>query len=93
MSLTGISLIVTPISTASACALSIGNEVLYEIITNKYNKYKKQFERDQLAIKHSDKLYRKTLHDNVIDENEYESLCYIFPKYVDENKNESLLYQ
>ena len=50
LSLTGISLKVIPISTASACALSIGNEVLYGIIINKYNKYKKLYEKDQQTI-------------------------------------------
>ena len=34
----GIGLIVIPLSTATACGLSMGNEVLYEIIINKYNK-------------------------------------------------------
>ena len=43
LSLTGIGLIAIPISTATACGLSIGNEVLYEIIKNKYNKYKKLY--------------------------------------------------
>ena len=38
-----------------------------------------------------DKLYRKSLQDNVIDKTEYDSLCNIFTKYVDENKNESFL--
>ena len=41
LSLTGIGLIDIPISTATACGLSFGNEVIYEIIRNKYNKYKK----------------------------------------------------
>ena len=46
------------------------------------NKQKKSF----------DKLYRKSLEDNVIDKSEYEILCNIFTKYyVDENKNESFL--
>ena len=36
-----------------------------------------------------DKLYRKSLQDNIIDKTEYDSLCNIFTKYVDENKNES----
>ena len=88
-SLTGIGLIVIAISTASACALSIGNKVIYEIITNKYNKYKKQYERDQQTIKSFDKLYRKSLQDNVIDKIEYESLCNNFTNYVDETKNDS----
>ena len=52
----------------------------------KYNKYKKQYERDQTSIKSFDKLYRKSLQDNIIDKSEYESLCKIFTKYVDENK-------
>ena len=41
LSLPGIAFTVIPISTATACGLSIGNKVLYEIIINKYNKYKK----------------------------------------------------
>ena len=53
----------------------------------KYNKYKKQYERDYNTIESFDKLYRKSLQDNVIDKTEYESLCNIFSKYIDENKN------
>ena len=78
LSLTGIGLRMIPISTASTCVLSIGNKVIYENIQNKYNKYKKQYERDQLTIKSFDKLYRKSLQDNVIDKIEYKSLCNIF---------------
>ena len=90
LSLNGIGLLAIPISTATACELSIGNKVLYEIIINKYNKYKEQYEKDQQTIKFFDKLYRKS-QDNVIDKTEYESLCNIFIKYVDENKNGSFL--
>ena len=56
LSLTGIGLIVKPIPTASACALSIGNKLIYEIIINKYKKYKKQNERDQQTMKSFDKI-------------------------------------
>ena len=84
LSLTGIGLIVIPISTASACVLSIGNKVLYEIIINKYNKYNKLYEKDQQTIKAFDKLYRKSLEDNIIDKTKYESLCDIFTRCVDE---------
>ena len=59
------------------------------MIINKYNKYIQQNETDQQTIKPFDKLYRKSLQDNVIDKTEYESLCNIFTKHVDENKNES----
>ena len=91
LSVTGIGLIVLPISAGIACALSLGNKVLHKIIINKYNKYKKQYERDQNTIKSFDKLYRKSLQDNLIDKNEYQSLCDIFTKYINESKNESFL--
>ena len=91
LSVTGIGLIVLPISAGIACGLSLGNKILNKLIMNKYNKYKKQYERDQETIKSFDKLYRKSLQDNVIDKSEYESLCNIFTKYVDENKNGSFL--
>ena len=91
LSVTGIGLIVLPISTGIACALSLGNKILHKIIINKYNKNKKQYERDQNTIKSFDKLYRKSLQDNIIDKTEYENLCNIFTRYVDENKNGSFL--
>ena len=90
-SLTGIGLIAIPITTATACGLSISNTVFYEVIINKYNEYKKQYERDQQTIKSFDNLYRKSLQDNRIDKSEYESLCNVFTKFVDEIKNESFL--
>ena len=84
-------MIVLPISAGIACALSLGNKILHKLVINKYNKYKKQYERDQNTIKYFDKLYRKSLQDNIIDKIEYESLCKIFTKYVDQNKNETFL--
>ena len=69
-----------PISTATTCRLSFGEKVLYEGIINKYNICKKQYEKDQQTIKSFDNLYRKSLQDNVIDKNAYESLCNVFTK-------------
>ena len=86
LSITGIGLIILPISAVIACTLSLGNKILHKIIINKYNKYKKLYERDQNTIKSFDKLYRKSLEDNVIDKTEYDSLCNIFTRYVDEKK-------
>ena len=91
LSVTGVGLIILPISAGIACTLSLGNKILHKLIINKYTKYKKQYERDQNTIKSFDKLYRKSLQDNVIDKTEYESLCNIFIRYVDQNKNESFL--
>ena len=91
LSITGIGLIVLPISAGIACTLSLGNKILHKLIINKYNKYKKQYERDQNTIESFDKLYRKSLQDNVIDKTESDSFCNFFTKYVDENKNESFL--
>ena len=45
--LTGFGLKATPISTASACAFSIGNKVIYEIIITKYNKCKQHYRKEQ----------------------------------------------
>ena len=51
LSLREIGCLDVPFSTATACGLSIGNKVIYEIIKNKYQKYKKQYEEDQQTIK------------------------------------------
>ena len=50
ISLTGISLIVIPISTRIACGLTISNKKIYGIVIQKYVKYKKQYEKDQQTI-------------------------------------------
>ena len=80
LSVTGVGLIVLPISAGIACMLSLGNKVLHKLIINKNNKNKKQYEKDQKTIEFFDKLYRKYLQDNRIDNNEYKSLCIIFTK-------------
>ena len=66
LSPTRIGLIAIPISTATACGLSIGYKVMFEIIIIKHNKYKKQYVKDQQAIECFDGLYKKSLQDNVI---------------------------
>ena len=91
LSVAGIGLIILPISAGIACTLSLGNKVLHKLIINKYNKYKKQYERDQNTIKSFNKLNRKSLQDNIIDKTEYESICNILTKYIDENKNKPFL--
>ena len=91
LSVTGIGLIALPISAGIACAISLGNIVLHKLIINKYNKNKTQYKRNHNTINSFDNLYRKYLQDNIIDKTEYGSLCNIFTRYVDENKNESFL--
>ena len=41
LSITGIGLIVLPISAGIACTLSLANKLIHKLIMNKYNKYKK----------------------------------------------------
>ena len=53
---TGVGLIVVQAAAEIACALSIGNKVFYRTTFNRYNKYKKQFEKDQATMKSFDKL-------------------------------------
>ena len=91
LSVTGVGLVILPMSVGIGCALSLGNKILHKLIINNYNKYKKQYERDQQTTKSFDKFYRKSLQDNVIDKSEYESLCNLFTKYIDQNKIESFL--
>ena len=55
LSVTGIELIALPISAAAACRLSIGKKVIYEIVMQKYNKYKELYQKDQQTIKIFDK--------------------------------------
>ena len=91
LSLTAVGMIILPISAGIACTLSLGNKILHKIFISKYNKYKKKHEKDQNTNKPFDEIYRKSLQDNVIDKNEYESLCNFFTRYGNENKNESFL--
>ena len=91
LSISGIGLIILPLSAGIAGVLSLDNKILHKLIINKYKKYKKQYGRDQQTIKSFDNLYRKSLQDIINDKTEYESLCNIFTKYVDESKNESFL--
>ena len=91
LSLAGIGLIAIPISSSVACGLINSNKVLNEIIVQKYNKYNKEYEKNQQTIKSFDKIHRKYLQDNAINESEYESLCNIFTKFLEETKNEIFL--
>ena len=79
LSTTGFDLIVSRVTAAIACTLSLGNKVLHKLIINKYNYYKKkQNERDQQTSKCFDKLDRKSLQDNVLNKTENESFLLYF---------------
>ena len=92
LSITDIGWIILPRKTGIACALSLGNKVLHKLIINKENKYKKkQYEGDEQTKKSTDKLYRKSWQDNIINKIEYEALCNTFNKCLEEAKNKSLL--
>ena len=89
LSVTSIGLITVPISAKIACSLSLANKVLQKIVLTKYNKRKKHQKYLQ-TNKSFDKLYRKSLQDNLIDKSEIESLSKPFTKYLDEMEIESL---
>ena len=63
LSLTGIGLIAIPISIATACGLSISIKVIYAIIMQKYDKYKKNMKKINqqlnLSINYTAKVYKK----------------------------------
>ena len=50
LSVTGVALIIPPISAGVACGVSLRNKILHNLIINKYSKYKKLYERDQNTI-------------------------------------------
>ena len=89
MSPIGIGLIVIPTSTVIACEITISNKVKYEIVTQKVNNYKNQYEKEQQAIESFNKLNRKNLQDKVFDKIKYESLYILFIKYLEETRKES----
>ena len=87
----GIGLIAILLSSCIACGLTISYKVIHEVVLQKYNKYKKRYEKDQQTIKPFDILYRNSLQNKIIDEKEYESLCKVITKYFEETKNEIFL--
>ena len=91
LSVTVIGLIPVTISAATACELSIGIKLIYEIAKQKHKKFKIQYQNGQKTIKSFDELYGKNLQDKVFDKNENESLCNVLTKYLVETKNESFL--
>ena len=58
LSITGIGLIILPISAGIACSLSVRNKKVFKMIINKNNKHKKHDQKDQQAFESFDKLYR-----------------------------------
>ena len=91
LSITGNALIVLPVSAGIACTLSLVNKVLHTLIINKYKKYKKHFEKDQVIKKFFDKIYRNSLQDKLFDKKGSESLSNIYTKCMEETKIESFL--
>ena len=51
LSLVGLGLILKPSSASIACGLSLSSKILHEIILHNYNKYKKQYQKDEQTIK------------------------------------------
>ena len=69
MSDTGNEVAAKPISAASACGLSIGIKVIFEIIMQKYSNTKNNIKENEQNIKSFEELYGKSLQDSVFDKN------------------------
>ena len=91
LSITSIGLMNLPNTAGIGCCISIANKELHKLMIEKYNKYRKEHEKDQQIFKSIDKLYRKPLKDILFDKNEYGSLCNIFTTKLDKTKKESFL--
>ena len=59
LSQTEIGLLFTPKSISKVFALSFSNKIVCGVITQKYQKCRKQYEKDQQTKKSFDKLYRR----------------------------------
>ena len=88
LSITGFGLFISAISAEIACTLSSCNQVSHKITLNKYNRNKKQYEKDQKTNQSFDNFYRTSLQDNITDKHEKESLCNSFSIKLDESKIE-----
>ena len=66
--------------------MSTGSKRHYEIVVRKYNIYREEYQKKLQAKNFFDKLYRKSLQDNLKDGNKYESLCNVYTKYLDETQ-------
>ena len=78
--ITGIGLLILHMNAGSVCSISIAKKVLQNKTLKRYNNCEKQYRKDQQTIKPFDKLYTKSVQDNLFDKSEYESLCNIFTK-------------
>ena len=92
LSLKRIGLIVTPISTASACALSIGSKVVYEIALKNIINTENNTSQSKKLLNRSI-ICTKKLQDSLIDRNEYDSQCNVFTRHVDETNNDFFIYK
>ena len=87
---TGVGLMVEPISTKIACALSLGNKILQKIKIIKYSKYKEEYEKDRQTKKIL-KSYKEKVCRITFCKKDYEPLCNVSNIYVDEAEKESFL--
>ena len=62
LSVTGVGIVIVPISAGVACALSLANKILHKLIINKYSKYKKYMKKINkqlnLLINYIEKVYK-----------------------------------
>ena len=62
LSITGVGLIILPISASITCGLSLGNKVLHKLFKNKYNKYKNNMNEINkllnILINYTENLYK-----------------------------------
>ena len=65
LSITGVASNIPPISAGIVWGSSLGDKVKFETVIQKYNKYRKQCQKDQQTINSFDELYRETFNINL----------------------------
>ena len=86
LSVTGIVLIVIPISTGTVYGLSCSNTVIFGIILQKCSKQIRHYQRAQQTMISFDKFHKRCLQYNITDKEEYESLSIFFTKTILKSK-------
>ena len=66
--------IVIPFPTRLACGITLKNKLIIQKTITKHINNEKYYERAQQTINLFDKLYRKGVKDNIIDNRNFESL-------------------
>ena len=90
LSIVGLAPIVIPIVAGGGISVTLINKILNEKLKKEEKKYLKMYTLTNITLEEFNRMYIKSLEDNIINENEYSKLCNIFNNYVNENQSNNI---